>query len=140
MKEYEDHLAFFLNFADNMNVEEEDVYMKLFVYPLDGEVHTWFRQLPIGCITSCVLLDDTFLMQLGEKNDHLYCWTKFYAIKRENGEVVSQFIKRFNKIYNKVPSEINPSPAKTMAYFVTNFGSDFTLMLRERRFDSLGRM
>ena len=34
----EDHIAAFLNFADNMNIEHENIYMRLFVQSLEGNV------------------------------------------------------------------------------------------------------
>jgi len=39
----EDHLQAFLDFADNMNIEQEHVYMRLFVQSLEGNATTWFR-------------------------------------------------------------------------------------------------
>jgi hypothetical protein len=33
----EEHLATFYNYADNLNIENEDVWMRFFVHSLDGE-------------------------------------------------------------------------------------------------------
>ena len=41
----EDHIDGFLDFAGNMNIEHEDVYMWLFVQSLEGNVRICFRQL-----------------------------------------------------------------------------------------------
>ena len=38
----EEHLAAFYSYADNLNVESEDVWMRVFVQSLDGEVRKWF--------------------------------------------------------------------------------------------------
>jgi hypothetical protein len=39
----EEHLVAFYNFANNFNIEHVDVWMRLFVQSLDGEVRKWFR-------------------------------------------------------------------------------------------------
>ena len=39
----EEHLATFYNYADNQNVEDEDVWAILFFQSLDGEASKWFR-------------------------------------------------------------------------------------------------
>lgn len=49
----EDHLATFLDFANNMNIEHEDVYTRLFVQSLEGNVRIWFRQLQANSINPC---------------------------------------------------------------------------------------
>jgi hypothetical protein len=41
-----------------------------------------------------------FLRQWGDKKDFMYYITEFGALKKEEGESVSDF-KRFNKMYNK---------------------------------------
>jgi hypothetical protein len=56
-------------------------------------------------------LDNTFLRQWGDKKDFMYYMTEFGALKRKEGESVSDFSKRFNKMYNKILVEINPSKA-----------------------------
>lgn len=57
----EDHLA------DNFYIEHEDVYMRLFVQSLDGDVRKWFRTLPPRYINSRKVLEYNFLQQWGEK-------------------------------------------------------------------------
>jgi hypothetical protein len=56
----EEHLASFYSFADNFNVEHTDVWMRLFVQSLDGEVRKWFRGLPANSITDIDALDELF--------------------------------------------------------------------------------
>jgi len=48
----EDHLVAFLDFDDNMNIEHQDVYMRLFVQSLEGNVRILFRQLRVDSIHS----------------------------------------------------------------------------------------
>lgn len=65
---------------------------------------------------------------------------KFGSLKKGEGEFVSDFSKRFNKMYNKIPAEINPSEASARISYANSFDPDFCLMLRERRGTSLAQM
>jgi hypothetical protein len=56
------------------------------------------------------------------------------------GESVSDFSKRFNKMYNKIPAEMKPSEASAQISYAGAFDPDFCLLLRERRATSLAQM
>jgi hypothetical protein len=121
-------------------VEHVDVLMRLFVQSLDGEARKWFRILPPNSIADIDALDDTFLRHWGDKKDYLYYITKFGALKRKQGEFVSDFTKRFNKMYSKIPDEIKPTETSTKIYFANAFDAEFSLLLRERRSATLSLM
>jgi hypothetical protein len=59
----EEHLATFYSYADNLNIENEDVWMRVFIQSLDGEVRKWFRGLAPGSIAGIEALDSAFLRQ-----------------------------------------------------------------------------
>jgi hypothetical protein len=129
----EEHLNSFYSFADNFNVEHADVWMRLFVQSLDGEARKWFRSLPPNSIVDIDALDDTFLRHWGDKKDYLYYITEFGALKRKQGESISDFTKRFNKMYSKIPDEIKPTETSAKITFSNAFDAEFSLLLRERR-------
>jgi glycosidase len=81
----EEHLATFYSYADNLNIENEDVWMRVFVQSLDGEVRKWFRGLIPGSIARIEALHDVFLRQWGDKRDFMYYITKFESLKRKEG-------------------------------------------------------
>jgi hypothetical protein len=56
-----EHLVSFYSYADNLNIEREDVWMRVFVQSLDGEARKWFRGLTPGSIVGIEALDDVFL-------------------------------------------------------------------------------
>jgi hypothetical protein len=58
-------------------------------------------------------------------------------LKRKEGESISDFSKRFNKMYNRIPAEINPSEASEKITYSNAFDPDFCLLLRERRATTL---
>jgi hypothetical protein len=86
-----------------------DVWMRIFVHSLQGEAIKWFKDLPLGSIDGIEALDNAFLRQWGDKKGFMYYMTEFGSLKRKEGEFVSDFSKRFNKMYNKIATEIKPS-------------------------------
>jgi hypothetical protein len=61
-----EHLATFYYFTDNQGLEHEDVYMRIFIQTIEGEVSTWFKGLPPNSINSLDALESYFLRQWGE--------------------------------------------------------------------------
>jgi hypothetical protein len=136
----EENLVDFYSYADNLNIENEDVWMRVFVQSLDGEVRKWFRRLAPRSIVGIEALDSAFLRQWGDKKDFMYYMTEFGYLKKMEGESVSDFSKRFNKMYNKIPAEINPTEASAKISYASAFNPDLFLLLRERRATSLDQM
>jgi uncharacterized small protein (DUF1192 family) len=136
----EEHLAAFYSYVDNLNIENEDVWMRVFVQSLDGEVRKWFRGLAPGSIAGIEALDTVFLRQWGDRKDYIYYMTEFGSLKKMEGESVSDFSKRFNKMYNKIPAEVKPSEASAQISYASAFDPEFCLVLRERRATSLAQM
>jgi hypothetical protein len=133
----EEHLAAFYSYADNLNIENEDVWMRVFVQSLDGEVRKWFRGLAPGSIAGIEALDNVFLRQWGDRKDYIYYMTEFGSLKKQEGEFVSDFSKRFNKMYNKIPAALPPPRSKkeVQAFlgrinFLRRFVSNFAEMVK----------
>ena len=68
----EEHWDVFLSYADNQKIEAKDVWMRMFVQSLDGEVKKWFRELPTNSITLIEELQDVLKRQWGDTEDHTY--------------------------------------------------------------------
>jgi hypothetical protein len=135
-----EHLAAFCSYANNLNIENEDVWMRVFVQSLDGEARKWFRGLTLGSIFGIEALDDAFLRQWGDKKYFLYYIIEFGSLKRKEGEYVSDFSKRFNKMYNNIPVEIKPTKTFAKITYASAFDLEFCLLLREIRSASLTHM
>jgi hypothetical protein len=73
----EEHLVAFYSYADNQNIENEDVWMRVFVQILFCEARKWFRGLAPRSITSIEVMDEPFLRHWGDKNKFLYYITEF---------------------------------------------------------------
>jgi hypothetical protein len=70
----------------------------------------------------------------------LYYITEFGSLKRKEGDFVSDFSQKFNKMYNKTPDEIKPTETSAKITYTSAFDSKFCLLLRERRSPSLVHM
>jgi hypothetical protein len=136
----EEHIEAFYAYAENINISEEDVWTRVFVQSLDGQARKWFKELPTNSITGIEQLDEVFLKHWGERRDLLYYISEFGNLKRGDGESVSDFIKRFNKMFGKIPAEIKPSDASAKITFSAAFDAEFCLILRERRSTTLALM
>jgi hypothetical protein len=67
----------------------------------------------------------------------LYYIIEFGNLKKENGESVFDFTKRFNRMYSKIPVEIKPTNISAQITYANSFESEFCFLLRERRFATL---
>jgi len=127
-----EHLESFYSYADNLDISEDDVWMRVFFQSLDGEARKWFRELTPRSIVDIEALDDAFLKHWGDKKDLLYYHTDFGNLKRENGELLYDFNKRFNCMYNKILAEVKPTTTSAKLTYASAFDFDFCLLLRER--------
>ena len=105
----EEHWNAFFNYANNQNIESKDVWMRMFVQSLDGEVRKWFWELHVESIDGIEVLEEVFMKQWGDTKYFLYYIIEFGALKRKRNESVVDFSKIFNKMYSKFPAEIKPS-------------------------------
>ena len=46
----EEHLESFYSYADNLDISENDVWVRTFVQILDGEARKWFREFPLDLL------------------------------------------------------------------------------------------
>ena len=61
----EEHLSTFYSYEYNLNIENEDVWLRVFVQSLDVEARKWSRGLTPGSIDGIEALDDAFLRHWG---------------------------------------------------------------------------
>jgi len=100
----------------------------------------WFRELTPTSITGIEVFYDNLLKQWGDKKDFLYYIIEFGNLRRESGLSVSDFTKKFNRMYSKIPAEIKPTATSAKITYANAFDSEFFLLLRERRYVTLDDM
>ena len=74
-----------------------------------------------------------FPQKSGEKTDHGNILTEFNTLKKKHNEGVSEFIKRFNKLYLSLSADMKPHQTVAKVVFVAAFDSEFGFSLRERK-------
>ena len=57
----EEHLEAFYSYAENINIEQEDIWTRVFMQSLDGQARKWFKELPSWSVAGIEALDDIFL-------------------------------------------------------------------------------
>lgn len=72
--------------------------------------------------------------------DVVYYLTYFEYLKRNPSEPMVDFIKRFNKLYNKMPPYCKPPVIVAKFRFSKAFEDDFFVILRERKSKTLEDM
>ena len=110
-----------------------DVVLRLFLQSLDGEARKWFKTLGNRSVTTWDDMENTFLRKWGEKKYHGQCLTEFNTLKKKHNEGVSEFIKRFHKLYLNLPADMKPHQNAAKVVFIAAFDSDFGFSLRERK-------
>ena len=134
------HLDRFNDFCDLEEVYYEDANMRLFSQSFYGEVKKWFRGLAAGSVHNFQEFETTFLRKWERKNNSLHLLTQYNNLKRGPNELVQYFSTRFMRTYDAIPTDVKPPPGATKLHYVDTFSSEFTLLLRERRFFSLADM
>ena len=77
---------------------------------------------------------------MGVKKYHVYFLTKFEELRRNHGEPIAKFIKRFNKLYHKMLVDCKPPVTAAKVRFSKAFEDYFVVMLRERVSNTLEDM
>ena len=104
------HLDCFNDFIDLEEVDFEDEKMRLFAQSLAGEVRKWLRALPIASIVYFEAFETSFIAKWGDKKNPLQLLTQYNNMRRSPNETVHEFSARFVKVYNLIPTEVNPPP------------------------------
>jgi hypothetical protein len=136
----EKHLTSFKHFTYFLDIQHEDVFMRLFTQALVGEVKRWFRNLPAELITSWTEFVDVFLHKWPKrKSPHQYLFD-FYAVRRRNGETIMNFNRRFEILYHNLLVEILPSEVASKVYYALAHHPNLGFYLRERKYSTLEQM
>jgi hypothetical protein len=133
----ERHLESFLDFIDRFQIVHEDVIMRYFAKTLIRDTAVWFKSLRTDSIGSWIEFSNVFIKYWGDhKSPDLYL-ADFYALKREHGESLPVFNRRFCSIFHDMPLEIHPLETTAMIYYVMGLHSELDLLLLERKSSSL---
>lgn len=130
----------FEHFIALFEIEDDDVFMRIFSQSLHGNAKTWFRHLQPESISSWDELREVFLRFWGERKPRDLILSEFYAMRKMNDETISSFSRRFASLYYKMPKEIQPLEGASRLYYASTFPPDLSLLLLERKFVTLQQM
>jgi hypothetical protein len=102
----ERHLESFEDFVERFEIVHEDVIMRFFSKSLIRDVVAWFKGLRADSIGSWIEFSNAFVKYWGEYKSLDSYLADFYALKREKGEALSVFNRRFYSNYHDMPLEI----------------------------------
>ena len=121
-------------------IEEDDVCIKIFSFSLQGNVKSWFKGLPVASIFSFHQFSQVFLDKWVAPKNALLILGEYQNLKRQPGEKVHEFLARFNKVYNAIPSDIKPPLGWALLHYPSSFDPKVEFHIREREPLSLEEM
>jgi hypothetical protein len=127
------HLDWFNDFVDLEEVDYADAKMRLFMQSLSGEVRKWFKSLPATSIQDFTAFETSFITRWGDKKNPLQLLTQYNNMKRAPEETVQEFSARFMRVYNSIPTEVQPPPGAAQLRYVDSFDNDFTLLVERKK-------
>ena len=133
----EKHLESFEYFVDRFQIIHEDVIMRYFSKYLIKDTATWFKSLRADSIGSYIKFSNAFVKYWGEYKSLDSYLADFYALKRERGEALSVFNRRFYSNYYDMPLDMHPTKIISMIYYVMGIHSKLSPLLLERKSSSL---
>lgn len=109
------------DFIDLEEVDEEDVKMRLLAQSFFRDVKRWFKGVRSRNFATFQELEDAFIARWSEKNNPLQILAEYGSLKRQPEEMIQEFTTRFNKVYNSIPTYINPPPGLTLLHYPNGF-------------------
>jgi hypothetical protein len=136
----EKHVQNLEDFLDLYEVEDDDVYIRMFALSLGGKVKDWFKNLPAASIRNFQQFMQVFLDRWVIRGNVFLILEEYEHLKRKPGETVHQFSARFNQAYHAIPADIRPPPGSAHLHYPDAFDPEMTFQLRERNTTSLEEM
>jgi hypothetical protein len=136
----EKHIQRFEDFLDLYEVEDDDVYIRMFSLSLQGKVKNWFKNLPAASIENFHQFMQVFLDRWVIMGNVFLILEEYDHLKRNPGETVQQFSTRFNKVYHSIPVDVRPPPGLAQLHYPDAFDPEMTFQLRERDTATLEEM
>lgn len=96
MQDSADHIKAVIVACGILGVQEEDVFVRLFVQSLMGKATEWFQHLQDGCITTWDDLEQRFLKIFQPTINSHQLLVNLLQVQMKEDEFVREFIDRFN--------------------------------------------
>jgi hypothetical protein len=136
----EKHMQNLEDFLDLYEVEDDDVYIRMFALSLGGKVKDWFKNLPAASIRNFQQFMQVFLDRWVVRGNVFLLLEEYEHLKRKPGETVHQFSARFNRVYHAIPADIRPPLGAAHLHYPDAFDPEMAFQLRERNTANLEEM
>ena len=122
---------------DYMEIDDENIKIRIFAQILGGEVKKWFKNLTPNSIHDLPSLHQTFINKWEIKKNPLQILSEYNNLKRNQGESVHNYSTRFNRIYNALPPNMKPPQGLALVKYSEGFDAKMAYQLRERDYLTL---
>jgi hypothetical protein len=136
----EKHIQSLEYFLDLFEVEEDDVYIRMFSLSLQGKVKNGLINLPAASIRHFHQFVQVFLDRWVIMGNVFLILEEYDHLKRHPGETVQHFSSRLNKVYHSMPVDIRPPPGLAHLHYPYAFDPEMAFQLRERNIATLEEM
>ncbi len=114
----------------NLNgVTNEDVFICLFPYTLQGTARSWYFSLPYGSITSWDIFEEKFLIKFGDDRSTATLISDLSNLRAQSKEPIKDFNSRFNKLLNKIPTASKLSEEERSEWYITALPSNIAIFV-----------
>ena len=96
---------------------------------LQGDAKECFKHLQHESIKTWEEFSDIFLGFLGKRKSLDQVISEFYSMKKQEGETMSSFNRRFARYYYIIPKEIQPLEGVAKLHYVTTFPPELSFLL-----------
>jgi hypothetical protein len=122
---------------DNESIDHEDVSMRLFTSSLTEEALDWFKGIYDNHITTYDAFSFLFKRIWLRKGDGRTLGTHFNQIKKQHNETLKEFISRFERLYNQIPTDYHPTTSSIRLLYMNSFEGKFRYILKYKSPTSL---
>lgn len=117
----EDHIRSFQNTLDDFDVQEEDVFIKIFMQSLTEDARDWCKSLPDSSIHSWEEFKRIFIEQYESYVDPKFSLHEITNIQKGYNETISNFNMNFTKFLNKLPLNLKPNDSTSLMFYINSF-------------------
>ena len=136
----EEHVQNLEDLLELYEIEEDDVCIRMFALSLQGNVKSWFKCLPVASIFSFHQFSQVFLDRWAVPVNIFLILEEYQNLRRQPTETVQEFLARFNKVYNAIPSDIKPPLGWALLHYPSSFDPEVEFHIRQKEPLSLEEM
>jgi hypothetical protein len=128
----------FSNSYHNIESNDNDTCMRLFVNSLEGKAAAYLFHLPPKILSTWEELVYWFISNYGKSKIPTKQLREYNNIAYKDGETINSFNLRFTKLYNQIPELILPQNQATFMHYYNDLPFPYCHKLEEKAIDNIG--